>query len=247
MSASPLPPPPALKRLIAAERIALFLDFDGTLVEIAPTPDAIAVSPGLASRLASLSNRLNGACAIISGRAVADLAQHLGESLPVACAGSHGTDIRDVLGERLKPAPAPMPETVVEAMREHAAGEGLVFESKPHGAALHYRGQPAKGPAAYAFAQGLARKHGYAIQGGKSVVELVNGGGDKGDAVRVFMEAAPFKGTLPFFIGDDMTDEKGFAACTELGGAGVIVGERETTLASYALPDVAAVHHWLGL
>lgn len=247
MSASPLPPPPPLERMVEAERMALFLDFDGTLVEIAPTPDGIAVPTRLAARLANLGEKLHGACAIVSGRALADLSRHLGERLPLACAGSHGADIRDASGQWLKPAPAPIPNEVVEAMREHAASEGLVFEAKPHGAALHYRNQPAKGACAHAFAERLARDHGYVTQGGKAVVELVNGHGDKGGAVRVFMEAEPFAGALPFFIGDDLTDEKGFAACADLGGAGVLVGQREDTLARYALADVAAVHDWLGL
>lgn len=247
MSASHLPPPPPLERMIGAERIALFLDFDGTLVEIASEPDGIIVPPTLAEGLSNLAERLHGACAIVSGRALDDLSGHLGTNMTVARAGSHGADIRDAAGQWLRPAPAPMPNEVVTAMREHAAAEGLVFEAKPHGAALHYRSDPAKGPSAHAFAESLAREHGYATQSGKAVVELVNGGGDKGSAVRIFMSAPPFEGALPFFIGDDLTDEKGFAVCAELGGAGVIVGERSETLAHYALADVACVHEWLGL
>jgi trehalose 6-phosphate phosphatase len=131
-------------------------------------------------------------------------------------------------------------------MRDFASAEGLGFEMKPHGAALHYRENPAKGEAAHAFAAELATAHGWATQSGKCVVELVEGQSDKGSAVRAFMQAAPFAGARPFFFGDDLTDEQGFAACAAEGGAGVLVGERPDTVAGYALPDVASVHLWLG-
>ena len=77
------------------------------------------------------------------------------------------------------------------------------------------------------------------------MIEILKGGGDKGSAVCEFMKSAPFAGALPVFIGDDLTDEAGFAVCQKLGGAGIIVGERADSCASYRLPDVSSVHNWL--
>lgn len=242
-----MPSPPALERLLGEGRVALFLDFDGTLVELAPTPDSIEVAPDLATRLGALARRLGGACAIVSGRGLDDIAGHLGTALPVAGAGSHGSDIRNAAGQPVGPAPSPVPPEIAQAMREHAAREGLDYETKPHGAALHFRKNPAKGPAAIAFAHDLAARHGWAAQDGKAVVEVVAGHTGKGHAVRALMATEPFAGARPLFIGDDLTDENGFSAVAELGGAGVLVGDRTPSAAHFALPDVASVHRWLGL
>jgi trehalose 6-phosphate phosphatase len=238
--------PPRLADLLDEGPTALFLDFDGTLVEIAPGPDAIAPRAGLAGALQALAGRLDGRLAVISGRAIADIERHIGP-LELAAAGSHGTDIRTASGDALGEGPAGLPEEIASALRGFAEREGLDYEAKPHGGALHYRTAPERGEAANAFAQNLAEDHGWQVQSGKDVVELVARGASKGGAVRAFMEAAPFAGARPFFIGDDLTDEAGFEACEALGGAGIIVGEREPTAATYRLEGVADVHSWLGL
>ncbi|MDJ0979008.1 MAG: trehalose-phosphatase [Erythrobacter sp.] len=247
MTASPLSPPPLLGSLREAGPVALFVDFDGTLVEIAPTPDAIDVPARLGERLAALSDGLDGACALVSGRSLQDLARYLGGPLPVTCAGSHGADIRTAEGTRLGAAPEGVPDAIAEPMRAYALREGLDYEAKPHGAALHYRALPIRGPAAQAFAKALAKAHGWSAQAGKSVIELVPAHTDKGSAVRTLMKTAAFSGARPCFIGDDLTDEKGMAACTALGGTGILVGDREPTIAQHRLPDVASVYRWLGL
>jgi len=247
MAARPLPPPPTLDELTAAGPLALFLDFDGTLVEIASTPDSIAVPADLAARLAALSARFGGALALVSGRSIGDLERFLGAGLPIACAGSHGSEIRLADGSALGSAPVCVPETITAKMRDYAAAHELGLEEKPHGAALHYRSNPENGPAARDFAQSLAQEHGWIAQDGKSVVELVASQADKGQAVRALMETAPFAGKLPVFIGDDLTDEHGFAAGKELGGFGILVGKREPTEASHALSGVLHVHRWLGI
>lgn len=242
-----LPSPPLLEELFAQGPLALFLDFDGTLVELAPTPDAIVPRAGLAGALGELSEQFGGACAIVSGRALDDIAHHLGGTLPIAGAGSHGADVRDAGGAPLGAAPGALPPAIEFAMRSFAETEGLGFEVKPHGAALHYRENPAKAEAAHAFADQLAADHGWVTQSGKCVVELVEGRADKGSAVRTFMGAEPFAGARPIFIGDDLTDEKGFADCADMGGFGILVGERANTAAQHQLPNVASVHRWLGL
>lgn len=242
---TPLAPPP-LASMLSSGRVALFLDFDGTLVELAAGPDAIAPLPDLGARLATLSERLGGACALVSGRAISDIEKHTGP-LRVAAAGSHGSDIRTAGGEALGEGARGLPEKIESRLRAFAAAEDLDYEHKPHGGALHYRRNPDHGPRAHAFAEALAAEHGWAAQSGKCVVELVAEGANKGGAVVAFMASAPFAGTTPFFFGDDLTDEAGFRACQELGGSGVLVGTRHETCADFALADVAAVHQWLEL
>ena len=97
------------------------------------------------------------------------------------------------------------------------------------------------------FARELADRFEWHVQTGKCVVELVEGRADKGSAVRALMQTAPFEGARPIFLGDDTTDEAGFAACEALGGFGVAVGERESEAARYALENVEAVYRWLNL
>jgi len=238
--------PPRLADLLDEGPTALFLDFDGTLVEIAPGPDAIAPRAGLAEALQALAGQLEGRLAVISGRAIADIERHVG-ALGIAAAGSHGTDIRTAKGEALGDGPAGLPDDIAHALRGFAEREGLAYEAKPHGGALHYRSAPERGEDAHAFARNLAEQHGWQVQGGKDVVELVARGASKGGAVELFMASGPFAAARPFFIGDDLTDEAGFEACEAFGGAGIIVGDREPTAARYRLEGVAEVHAWLGL
>lgn len=236
--------PPALTTLLAGERIALFLDFDGTLVELAARPDAIAPLAGLADRCAKLALRVEGRCALVSGRAIEDIERHVGP-LSVAIAGSHGSDIRGADGKPLGHAAHPLPVEIETALRSFAAENDLDYEHKAHGGALHYRRNPSQGGRADKFARELAHRHGWKAQAGKCVIEIVAGTSDKGSAVRTYMASDTFNGARPFFVGDDLTDEAGFAACKELGGAGILVGSREDTVAQYRLPDVSSVHTWL--
>lgn len=236
--------PPALATLAKGHDTALFLDFDGTLVELAKGPDAIAPIEGLVDRLSALSQRFQGRCALVSGRAIDDIERHLGP-VGIAIAGSHGSDIRSAEGKPLGEGAKSLPYDIEQALREFAADNGIDYEHKAHGGALHYRTNPAQEARTVAFAVQLARKHGWKAQGGKCVIELVAGTADKGSAVEAFMATPAFEGSRPFFIGDDLTDEAGFAVCSALGGAGILVGERERTAANYRLPDVPSVHTWL--
>jgi trehalose 6-phosphate phosphatase len=121
----------------------------------------------------------------------------------------------------------------------------VIVEIKPGGVAVHYRQAPQSEALCRTTATKLAADIGMAVQLGKMVVELKHPAADKGQALKQFMAAAPFVGTLPIFIGDDLTDEDGFAAAAELGGAGVLVGPDRSTEAKYRLEDVGSVRHWL--
>lgn len=241
-----LDPPPGLCDLAADGPLALFLDFDGTLVEIAATPDGIAVPEQLGDHLFALAARLEGRLALVSGRAIADLERHLGP-LRIARAGSHGAARERADGSTLGALAQALPEGAMAALRDFAAAHGFALEEKQHGAALHYRARPELEPHGVRFAEALARSHALEVKRGKSVIELVRPGASKAGAVRAFMQEPPFAGSRPVFIGDDITDEDGFAAAAEAGGFGILVGDRSPTAARYQLPDPAAVHDWLRL
>ncbi len=238
--------PPPFEDLCAAGPVALFLDFDGTLVEIADTPDSIAVPADLTSRLERLRDRLGGRLALISGRALDSLELHLGE-MGLARAGSHGISRMLADGSRLGKEPSALPAAVVGKLRDFARRNGLPLEEKHHGAALHYRSAPDMEQRVLAFCDAIARECDLVLTRGKCVAEIVSPGADKGAAVEAFMEAAGFEGATPVFVGDDITDEDGFAVVRKLGGYPIIVGERRDTCATYRLHSVRDVYEWLDL
>ncbi len=234
------PPPPSL-----LEGAALFLDFDGTLVELAETPDAIRVSPLLAPLLARLGERLGGRLALVSGRSIADLERHL-LCTGLAVSGSHGLELRLRDGSHVPLAVRYDLSEARERLRS-LAGEtpGLLVEDKPFGVAIHYRKAPQEEQRVTTILSELAERTGLTVQQGKMVAELRPPGADKGDAVRAFMLEPDFAGARPLFVGDDLTDADAFRAAEELGGGGILVGPERATAARWRLDNVAAVTAWL--
>lgn len=225
---------------------ALFLDFDGTLVELAEAPEAIRVSPAVASLLQRLLKRLQGRVALVTGRSIAGLERHLSCS-GVAVSGSHGLELRLADGRALPISVRHDLGPARERLRLLAQEvPGLLIEDKPFGVALHYRRAPEQAERVADIMTALAGQSGLEVQKGKMVIELRPPGADKGDAVRAFMTEPEFAGARPLFIGDDMTDEHAFAAAADLGGAGILVGPPRPTAAKWRLSDVAAVTDWLG-
>jgi trehalose 6-phosphate phosphatase len=240
----PLPPP-----LATIGRAAVFLDFDGTLVDLADHPDAVIIVPSLVPLIETLSHRLDGRVAIVTGRAIAALEALLG-SVTIAVAGSHGGEFRRAATAgavaEIEPLAPALPAAVADAVECFArANGGLLVEPKPFSIAVHYRRHPEALEALLACAQDLASTHGMAVKHGKQVIELAMPGSDKGTAARRFMALPTFAGATPLFLGDDVTDEDAFQAVRALGGHGVLVGAMRPTAASFRLPDVAAVHRWL--
>lgn len=224
---------------------SLFLDFDGTLVELASTPDGVRVEEQLKSVLRCLQDKLSGRLALLSGRALADVRGYL-HPLQIAAGGSHGLELAHASEADVNLEPPSGLAGAIEQLNRLASEQpGVIVETKPGGVAVHYRQAPAAEALCHAAATRIAAEIGMAVQRGKMVVELKHPGADKGQALKRFMAVAPFAGTTPVFIGDDLTDEDGFASAHELGGAGILVGVERPTHALYRLDDVASVRQWL--
>lgn len=225
---------------------ALFLDLDGVLAPLAPTPDAVGPEPGRTRAVERLTQALNGRVAVVSGRTLAEI-DRIVDGAARAASGVHGLERRGADGALSARDPSPAVKKAVAAFRDFAASRpGVLVEDKGLSAGLHFRQAPDAADAALALATGLAQETGLMLQPGSMVLELKTPGADKGTAVTAFMQEAPFAGALPVMVGDDLTDEAGFRAAEALGGFGVLVGPERTTAARYRLDDVAAVLDWLG-
>jgi len=212
----------SLDRLPPFSVAALLLDLDGTLLDLAPRPDAVVVPPGLPDTLRVLRDRLDGALAIITGRPIETVDALLGDA-PYAVAGEHGGAVRHAPGEALHrpPLPAPPAAWLDAAERLAAAHPGVLLERKARGFALHFRAAPDAGPVLRdALTAMLSGSAAFDLLPAHMLWEVRPCGVDKGKALRTLMERAPFAGRKPVFIGDDVTDEDAISAARALGGAG---------------------------
>lgn len=237
----------ALPAVLSPGETAFFFDFDGTLVELAPTPDGVLVQPRVIALLTELRNLTNGAVAIVSGRGIDSIDGFLGmPDLPIA--GLHGAERRDSNGdtqrigfhdERL----LRMEQVLAQVVNEHP---GMLLEIKGAALALHYRNAPDREPVAREATERLVADYpgSYVLQPGKMVYEIKPKDVDKGRAVRAFLDEPPFVGRTPVFAGDDLTDEKGFAVANERGGLSIKVGAGDTT-AHTRVESVTALLDWL--
>jgi len=227
---------------------ALFLDFDGTLVDFAPRPDEVRPAPGLASVLGRAAEALGGALAVVTGRPIREIDHWLDASV-AAVAGVHGAERRSVDGRVAASAGASPPPG--EAARARArlaavadAHRGVVFEDKGCAFALHYRAAPERREACVDAVKAL-ESPAFEVLGGAAVVELRSRGVHKGAAIAAFMAEPPFTGRTPVFAGDDVTDEDGFRTVNDMGGVSVLAGPDRPTGARHRLPDVGSVIAWL--
>lgn len=225
---------------------AYFLDIDGTLIELAPTPDSVRINDDLRQLIIRLHERCGGAVALVTGRALKDLDARLG--LPqVPSSGQHGLEWRDASGTLRRRTGA----GDISAVAGHLATlrrryRQLLIEDKGLSLALHYRSAPRLGGYLHRWVRGVvgaASKH-LDVQSGKRVIEIKPKGHDKGRAIEAFMAEAPFAGRLPVFIGDDLTDEHGFDVVNRMNGISIKVG-RGPTRAQYRLKNVHEVLRWL--
>lgn len=226
-------------------RTALFLDLDGVLAPLAPTPAAVGPDAARNALLARAAERLSGRVAVISGRTVADVDRILEGQIP-AVAGIHGLQRRTAQGLMGQAWRHPKLGDARAAFIGLASTDpGLLVEDKGVSVALHYRGAPTLAALVREHAARLAETTGLQLQEGDMVAELRSPGPSKGDALAAFMAEPPFAGARPVFIGDDLTDEDGFAAAQAAGGFGILVGPRRETQALWRLRDVPDVLAWL--
>ena len=232
--------------VLPASQICLFLDFDGTLVEFAPTPDSVHVEAGLFEILRALDVALEGALALVSGRSLADIDEML-TPLRLPSAGLHGLQRRDAAGRTHRPQVSEHAlEPARQALKAFVAGRSeLRLEDKGAALAVHYRGAPrarelVQSVLARVCAPLIPR---FEILEGDMVVEIKPTRYNKASAVEEFMGEAPFAGRVPVFVGDDVTDCDGFAAVRRFDGLSVAVGDRVS--AQWYLPDPRAARAWL--
>jgi trehalose 6-phosphate phosphatase len=220
---------------------ALFLDLDGTLLEIAPTPELVVVPPGLPDLLTSVHGHLGGAVAIVTGRPIGVIDSLLAPFYASA-AGEHGVALRyqDGTIEEM-PKGLAVPDTWRDALK--AAAErwpGVLIEPKPHGVAVHYRLVPERGNDVWRLVRALVPQDHpwFRLIPAREAVEIGPRAASKGHAVERLMAQAPFQGRRPIFVGDDFTDEAGMEAARQFGGEGLRVAE-------VFGGDPAAVRAWL--
>ncbi|OAG77304.1 Trehalose-6-phosphate phosphatase [Acetobacter malorum] len=206
------------------DQAAFLLDFDGTLVDIAPTPDSVVVPEGLPETLRRLRAACGDALAIVSGRSIDQIDHFLGD-IPFAVAGEHGIAVRHRPGGPIERAALPsVPQSwFAEARDLIAAWPGARLEHKPGGFVLHYRAVPEAGAALREAAESWVKgtNGAFEVQTAKMAWEIRPAGVDKGYAVSMLMKSLPFTGRKPVFVGDDVTDEDGMAAAKRLGGVGL--------------------------
>nr|WP_245242937.1 trehalose-phosphatase [Pararhodobacter sp. SW119] len=223
-------------------RDALYLDFDGTLAEIGPDPDAIMLSATTLAALTALAARLGGALAVLSGRDLRDLARRTPDSLWRV--GGHGLEVLPP-GATIPPAASAPSGSFMDALLPLAVIPGVRIEVKGPVVAIHYRAAPEAEVACLEAAKAaLDLAPGYSVQSGKMIVELKPQGADKGAALRRLASLEPFAGRRPIMLGDDTTDEDAMRAARALGGIAVKVGEGES-VADLRANDPAAVRAWI--
>jgi trehalose 6-phosphate phosphatase len=211
--------------------VALLLDVDGTLIDIAPRPFAVHVPDVLRMALADLDRLTAGGCALVSGRPIADL-DRLFAPLQLSAVGAHGAQLRIGI-ETIDLGVAPLPEGLRSLLAAGAAS-GLLVEDKGVSVTLHYRDAPQREAAAHELAAAAcAAFPGEALDllPGKAMIEIKRASVNKGEGVRALMARQPFAGRRPVFIGDDVTDESVFAVLPHMNGLGFSVDRRFPGLA----------------
>ncbi|TWF53040.1 trehalose 6-phosphatase [Neorhizobium alkalisoli] len=224
------------------ENWALFLDIDGTLIDLAETPDGIVVPESLPRDLHRLSELLGGRLALVTGRAL-PYADRLFSPCRFPIAGLHGAERRSPSGRIERIEPGAEFERIKRALETEARDwPGVLIEDKGLAVAAHYRQAPnQKDAVETAMVRYLGQAGAdFTLQRGKMVVEIRPSRASKGDALRAFLEEAPFAGAKPIAIGDDVTDEAMFKVANELGGSSIRIAENASgTEAQAILPSAA--------
>jgi trehalose 6-phosphate phosphatase len=217
-------------------RWALFLDVDGTLLDLAATPDDIVVPLSLPANLDAVSARLSGALALVTGRSL-PYADRLFMPFRFPIAGLHGAELRGADGATSLVAQTPAFAALKLRLAEQTAWmEGVLIEDKGAAVAAHYRLAPAYDTALETIMRDFEEEAGpaWVLQPGKMVFEIRPSRADKGEAVAAYLAQSAFAGRLPIAIGDDLTDETMFALANARGGQSIRVGSLATATCALA-------------
>jgi trehalose 6-phosphate phosphatase len=209
-------------------QVAILLDIDGTLLDIALTPHDVRVPPTLRKTLAALQERTDGALALVSGRSLSDI-DLIFAPLKLSAVGGHGAEIRVAPNGKANGTHSRFLDKKTRSRLIEVAevDEGVIMEDKGYSVALHYRLAPDKKRAiedAVAAICGELPTGTVEILPGKAVIEIKKSGFNKGTALRDLMAHAPFAGRKPIFVGDDVTDDAAFAVVPEFDGVAISVG-----------------------
>lgn len=225
-----------------------FLDVDGTLAEIAQTPDHVEIGDTVIRILARLIDVAGGAVALVSGRTLADI-DRLFAPLRLSAVGQHGMEVRGADGIVTHPRELPQGYGVIRAHLSDFAAQipGVILEEKGYSLALHYRQAPKGATAARAVAESAVApfRGDFHVLRGNMVLEVKPCSTDKGTAIRDLMSQAPYKDRKPVFAGDDTTDEDGFITVNNLGGLSIRVGINGATSAQIRIGSVDELVNWL--
>ena len=226
----------------------MFLDFDGCIVDIAPSPEAVEVPGCLSSLLVKLREALDGAVAIVTGRPIEQIDGFLGTAVP-AVAGLHGLERRTADGGIVRPSLPRDDLYAVRALLEEFAAKrpGVLLEDKKYTVALHYRLAPSLRDDCRDVLNAALKDtpQGWQVIEGKFVFEIRPCEHNKGTAIEAFMGEAPFLGRTPVFCGDDITDEDGFEVVNARGGVSIRVGKGAATRAAAQVDTVGELLDWL--
>jgi trehalose 6-phosphate phosphatase len=224
----------------------LFLDVDGTLIELTESPLETHADPALKALLGDVAERLGGAVALVSGRSIEYL-DALFSPLRLAAAGLHGVERRkasgDMHGASFVDTQLDRARVALEAVV--IAHPGTLLEDKGRTIAVHFRMAPQSESMVLEAVRAVAAQLGsnYHIQGGNMMLEIKPRGFSKASAIKAFLHEPPFSGRKPVFVGDDLTDQDGFKSVEDQGGISIAVGDR--VHGQFRLENPAAVRAWL--
>jgi trehalose 6-phosphate phosphatase len=237
-----------------AERLLLFLDYDGTLADFAPTPDTILPDQAVIRRVTAFAQRPDVTVVVLSGRRLG----HILELLPVEGvwhAGSYGVEINTPQGARLERLPFNELRPTLDRLRPQwqallQGREGFYLEDKGWSLALHARFAEAEAAEvvleqARRSAARAAQQGPFVLLGGHKFLEIAPKLADKASTVTYFLHSPELAGALPLYLGDDDKDEAAFAVVQAAGGVAVKVGDRGESVAQIQLEEPAVAHRWL--
>jgi trehalose 6-phosphate phosphatase len=246
------------RRLAQSERLWLFLDYDGTLADFAPTPEHVNADPALVDLLTSLAEHVRIRVAIISGRRLS----HVQQLVPVPgvlLAGTYGVELQTPEGERLNRLNYGAVRPTLDALKPQWLAllhgrDGFFLEDKGWSLALHARfAQEDEAAQLLAAARRTAAQAAdgalpelFRLLGGHRFLEIGPALAHKGRTVAYLLERYAWPGALTLYLGDDDKDEEAFGVVQARGGiAAVVAREARDTQADFRLESPQAVRAWL--